>query len=68
MAWPIVCGSAVAERSRALSFSKGVLRIEVNDAGWKRELQSLAPRYLASINRYLGDAVKQLEFVVRVER
>ena len=65
MAWPLVCGSAVAERSRAISFSSGVLCIEVADPGWKRELQSLAPRYLAMMNRYLRRGVQRLEFVVR---
>jgi hypothetical protein len=64
LAWPIVCGSGVAERSRALSFESGVLRVEVADAGWKTELQSLAPRYLALINRYTTLAVQRIEFVV----
>jgi hypothetical protein len=63
-AWPLVCGSAVAERSRALSFADGVLHVEVGDAGWKSELQSLAPRYLAAINRYTSEAVRRIEFVV----
>lgn len=67
-AWPIVCGSAVAERSRAMLFSGGVLRIEVADAGWQRELQVLAPRYLEAMNRYVGQTVQRLEFVVRGER
>lgn len=64
MAWPVVCGSAVAERTRALSFLDGVLRIAVADAGWKSELQGLAPRYLASINRYTAEAVRRIEFVL----
>jgi len=64
MAWPVVCGSAVAERTRALSFIDGVLRVAVTDIGWKAELQSLAPRYLASINRYTVEAVRRIEFVV----
>ena len=64
MAWPVVCGSAVAERTRALSFVDGVLRVAVADAGWKSELQSLAPRYLASINRYTMEAVRKIEFVI----
>ncbi len=51
-AWPLVCGSAVAERTRALDFAEGVLRVEVADAGWRRELQALASRYVATINRY----------------
>ena len=64
MAWPVVCGSAVAERTRALSFVDGVLRVEVPDAGWRSELQTLAPRYLAVINRYTTQAVRRIEFVV----
>ena len=68
LAWPVVCGSAVAERTRALSFLDGVLRIAVADAGWKAELQGLAPRYLASINRYTVEAVRRIEFVVVPEK
>ena len=64
MAWPVVCGSAVAERTRALSFVDGVLRVAVADTGWKTELQSLAPRYLASINRYTVEAVLRIDFVI----
>jgi predicted nucleic acid-binding Zn ribbon protein len=64
MAWPVVCGSAVAERTRALNFRDGVLRVEVADNGWKSELQALAPRYLAAINRYTIEIVRRIEFVV----
>ena len=64
MAWPVVCGAAVAERTRAVSFLDGVLRVAVADTGWKFELQGLAPRYLASINRYTIEAVRRIEFVV----
>lgn len=64
MAWPVVCGSAVAERTRALSFVDGVLQVAVADTGWKSELQRLAPRYLASINRYTVEAVRRIDFVI----
>ena len=64
LAWPVVCGSAVAERTRALSFADGVLIVEVAGARWKAELQSLAPRYLAAINRYTSEAVRRIEFVL----
>ncbi len=65
LAWPVACGSAVAERTQALSFSDGILRVEVADAGWRRELASLAPRYLALINKYSATSVKRIEFVVK---
>ncbi|HEY3973888.1 MAG TPA: DUF721 domain-containing protein [Candidatus Sulfotelmatobacter sp.] len=64
LAWPVVCGSAVAERTRALTFEEGVLRVEVTGPRWKAELQALAPRYLAQINRYTTEAVRRIEFVV----
>jgi Dna[CI] antecedent, DciA len=63
-AWPLVCGSAVAERTRALDFAGGILRVEVADYGWKRELQNLAPRYVAAINRYTTESVQRIEFVI----
>jgi hypothetical protein len=63
LAWPLVCGSAVAERTRAVTFATGILRVEVADTGWKRELQALAPRYVAMINRYARQ-VSRIEFVV----
>jgi predicted nucleic acid-binding Zn ribbon protein len=64
MAWPVVCGSAVAERTRAMFFQDGVLRIGVPDTGWRSELQLLAPKYLAAINRYTVEAVRRIEFIV----
>ncbi|MGB2607170.1 MAG: DciA family protein [Candidatus Sulfotelmatobacter sp.] len=65
LAWPLVCGSVVAERTQATDFADAVLRVEVPDAGWKREMQSLAPRYLAALNRYAGQKVERIEFVIR---
>jgi predicted nucleic acid-binding Zn ribbon protein len=64
LAWSVVCGSGVAERTRALSFDNGVLRVEVESPRWNSELQSLAPRYLAAINRYTSEAVSRIEFVL----
>jgi hypothetical protein len=65
LAWPVACGSAVGERTRAVSFADGILQVEVADAGWQRELAALAPRYLASINRYAAVSVRRIEFVVK---
>jgi Dna[CI] antecedent, DciA len=64
LAWPVVCGSAVAARTRALEFSRGVLRVEVPDAAWRAELQHLAPRYVAIANKYAA-GVSRIDFVVR---
>ncbi len=68
LAWPLACGSAVADRTRALEFTRGVLRVEVPDAGWRAELQRLAPQYLAVINRCAAQAVERIHFVIRLEQ
>jgi hypothetical protein len=65
LAWPVVCGATVSERTRAMDFASGVLRVEVPDAGWRTELQRLAPQYVGVINRYVSESVKRIEFVVR---
>lgn len=65
LAWSVACGSAVADRTRAMSFVHGVLRVEVADKGWQRELTALAPRYVAEINRYAAARVQRVEFVVK---
>lgn len=66
-AWPLACGTAVAARTRVLDFAKGVLHVEVPDSGWKEELQTLAPQYLAVLNRYIGDSVQRIRFVARTD-
>lgn len=68
LAWPLVCGSVVAERTQAVEFSSAVLRVEVPDAGWKREMQNLASRYLATLNRYASQKIEKIEFVIRQEK
>ncbi len=65
LAWPLACGQAVAARTTALEFADGVLRVQVPDAGWRAELQALAPQYLTVINRYVAESVKKVEFVVK---
>ena len=64
LAWPVACGQAVATRTVALDFAQGILRVEVADAGWRAELRSLAPQYLAVMNRYTSESVRRIEFVV----
>lgn len=68
LAWPLACGSAVAGRTRALNFADGVLRVEVPDAGWREELQTLAPRYLVVLNRYVAENVARIEFVIAPQK
>jgi hypothetical protein len=46
-----------------MEFSGGVLRVEVPDGAWRAELQHLAPKYLAALNRYVT-GVSRVEFLL----
>jgi hypothetical protein len=64
LAWPLACGSAVATRTRAVSFRAGILWVEVPDAGWRSELRHLGNRYLFAVNRYSPAEISRIEFVL----
>lgn len=68
LAWPVVCGHVVAQRTNAVGFVEGVLCVEVPDKGWRTELRELAPQYVATINKYVSGSVKRIEFVVKEEK
>lgn len=64
LAWPFVCGQAVAERTQAIAFDRGVLRVEVPDQAWCTQLAELFPRYRAAFNQLLPEAVARIEFTI----
>ena len=64
LAWPLVCGSGVAKRTRVLGFRGGVLRIEVPDVAWKNQLSSLAPKYLEAFSQTIDAPVKHILFLL----
>ena len=68
LAWPLACGSSVAARTRALEYADGVLRVQVSDHDWKKELENLAPRYVAILARYTARKVERIEFVIAAAR
>jgi predicted nucleic acid-binding Zn ribbon protein len=64
IAWPLACGIAVAEKTRAVGFNEGILTIEVPDVTWRTELREMSSKYLAALRQLLGDAVQRIEFIV----
>jgi hypothetical protein len=67
VAWPLVCGTAVADKTRALELAAGVLRVEVPDAGWRNQLHGFTPHYLEALNRITSGKVERIEFVLAGE-
>ena len=64
LAWPVVCGTTVAEKTRALSFVDGVLVVAVPDTVWRNQLQQMYQQYVAGLNQVSGQRVENISFVV----
>lgn len=64
LAWPLVCGKDVAQRTKALDFSDGLLIVEVVDAAWAAQLKSFTGRYLSGFEALLGPVVKEVKFKI----
>ncbi len=67
LAWPLVCGAAVASNATALDFNRGVLRVKVPHVAWRSQLVDFVPQYLASLNDMVGGTVSYIQFVVDEE-
>jgi len=65
LAWPLVCGPGVANRTRPMDFQGGVLRVEVPDKEWKAQLEALVPDYLRAFATLVEKKkVEKIEFIV----
>jgi hypothetical protein len=64
LAWPMVCGASVAKKTRALDFIRGVLRIQVPDKAWMKELEAISADYVRALNDLVQKKVSRIEFVV----
>ena len=65
LAWPLACGSKVAEKTNATGYADGVLTVEVPDATWQQQLHGLNRQYLAALKQISAQPVNAIKFVVR---
>ena len=63
IAWQLVAGSQVAERTSVVDLSDGVLTVQVPDTAWRAELLGFASQYLAALNKLLTGGVHRIEFL-----
>jgi predicted nucleic acid-binding Zn ribbon protein len=62
--WPLICGEAIAARTRATSFTEGTLVISVPDREWTAQLREFVPQYLAALNEVSPVKIRSIEFAV----
>ena len=68
LAWPLVCGKDVAERTKAVSFEAGSLLVEVADATWAAQLKSFGSKYVSGFEALLGPVVKEVKFKAAISK
>lgn len=65
LAWPLACGSKVAEKTSAIGYADGVLTVEVADATWRQQLEGLSRQYIVALKQISAQPVNAIKFVVR---
>jgi predicted nucleic acid-binding Zn ribbon protein len=65
LAWPLACGTKIAEKTAAIGYADGVLTVEVPDATWRHQLQALQHQYLAALKPLSVHPVNAIKFVVK---
>jgi hypothetical protein len=61
-AWTVACGCAMADRGRVVGYDRGVVRIEVADQTWLRQMISLRGVLERELARIAGLPVKSIHF------
>jgi hypothetical protein len=65
LAWPLACGSKVAEKTSAVGYADGVLTVEVPDATWQQQLEGFSRQYAAALKEISAQPVDTIKFVVK---
>ena len=61
-AWTVACGCAMADRGRVVGYDAGIVRIEVADAVWLRQMVSLRGVLEREMARIAGLPVSGIRF------
>ena len=64
-AWPVACGKAMAERGTVLGYVDGVVRIQVENRVWLRQLMSMRGQLAGEMARIAGVRVSEIHFEMK---
>ena len=64
-AWTVACGRAMAERGVVVGYDDGVVRIEVADAVWMRQMMSLRGVLASEMAKIAGLPVAGIHFELK---
>jgi hypothetical protein len=61
-AWPVVCGKAMAERGAVVGYMDGLVRVQVEDGPWLRQLVSMRVQLAGEMARIAQVGVREIHF------
>jgi Dna[CI] antecedent, DciA len=64
-AWPVACGKAMAGRGTVVGYVDGVVRVQVDDGAWLRQLISMRIQLAGEMARIAGVRVSEIHFEKR---
>ena len=64
-AWPVAAGKAMASHGLMAGYADGVVRIEVEDGAWLRQMMSMRRQLTADLARIAGVQVREIHFEVK---
>jgi hypothetical protein len=64
-AWPVACGKAMAERGIIVGYADGVMRVEVENRTWLRQLMSMRTQLAGEVARIAGVKVSEIHFEMK---
>jgi hypothetical protein len=64
-AWTVACGRAMAERGVVVGYDEGVVRIEVADAVWMRQMMALRGVLEREMAKIAGLPVAAIHFELK---
>jgi predicted nucleic acid-binding Zn ribbon protein len=61
-AWSVACGKTMAERGAVVGYADGVVRVEVADDAWMRQMMSMRGQLAGEMARIAGVKVSEIHF------
>jgi predicted nucleic acid-binding Zn ribbon protein len=64
-AWTVACGKTLAERGVVVGYENGVVRVEVEDGAWLRQLISMRRQLAGEMGRIAELKVSEIHFEMK---
>ncbi len=64
-AWSVACGKAMAGRGTVVGYADRVVRVQVEDGAWLRQLMSMRTQLAGEMGRIAGVPVREIHFEMR---